>query len=169
MKRLNYFQIFGLRPSFILDQTSLHNRYKSLQKIFHPDITQIKDYQTTHDSSAEINYAYQTLSNKLSRALYMCELHGFQIQQGQQVQNEELLDRFFEWNARIMDNDLKVQDEIYEFYETTFNRIILLHLQINDRLPYTDISNQEKWTQIKTETETLCYLENLMTQIKDKA
>ncbi len=79
---MNYFQLFGLSPTFSIDLSVLSNTFQQLQKSAHPD-------RFAHDSnqqqllavqkSAEINDAYQTLKNPLTRAEYILEQRGTEL------------------------------------------------------------------------------------------
>ncbi|ADM11063.1 HscB-like chaperone [Encephalitozoon intestinalis ATCC 50506] len=63
-----YFDIFGLKPSFAIDQNVLKERYYKMSRKFHPD----KASPSGEDiSMEEINKAYDTLKNDLSRARYL--------------------------------------------------------------------------------------------------
>ncbi len=80
----NFFQLFGLPPSYRLNNALLDRYYHALQEQVHPD-------KFSHLSEAErrvsmqwatrVNEAYQTLSNPAMRARYLLSLHGVSIQE----------------------------------------------------------------------------------------
>ncbi|HEU4621674.1 MAG TPA: Fe-S protein assembly co-chaperone HscB [Burkholderiaceae bacterium] len=75
----NYFELFGLAETFELDGKQLDAAFRQTQARVHPD-------RYANGSAAEkrmalqwatlVNEAYQTLRDPLSRARYLCELHG---------------------------------------------------------------------------------------------
>lgn len=75
----NHFALFGFEPSYALDETALSAAYKSLQQTVHPDrfaSSSEADKRAAMQSSAQVNEAYKTLREPLSRAAYLCELKG---------------------------------------------------------------------------------------------
>jgi molecular chaperone HscB len=75
----NHFVLFGFEPSYALDETALSTAYKSLQQTVHPDRfanASDADKRAAMQSSAQVNEAYKTLRDPLSRAAYLCELKG---------------------------------------------------------------------------------------------
>ena len=77
-----FFALFEQPVQFELEQKSLDNRLRHLQKRYHPD-NRAKDSLVTDNAlqqseyvSALINQAYQTLSNPDSRAAYLLDIVG---------------------------------------------------------------------------------------------
>jgi len=79
----NHFQLFNLPQRFALGAAALDAAYHEVQNQTHPD-------RFAHAGAAEkrvamqwatrANEAYQTLKNPLSRAAYLCELNGVDLQ-----------------------------------------------------------------------------------------
>lgn len=79
----NHFELFHLPARFDVDLVALDQAYRDVQNQVHPD-------KFAHASDAEkrvamqwatrANEAYQTLKNPLKRAIYLCELHGVDLQ-----------------------------------------------------------------------------------------
>jgi molecular chaperone HscB len=73
------FALFDLPQQFAQDSAAISARWKALQRLAHPD-----KFAAEGDSaqrlamqwSVRINEAYQRLKNPLSRASYLCQLHG---------------------------------------------------------------------------------------------
>ena len=79
----NDFELFGLPVQFSQDRTAIDARWKELQGQAHPD--KFAAYgaaaqRVAMQWSVRINEAYQRLKQPLSRASYVCELHGAPIQ-----------------------------------------------------------------------------------------
>jgi molecular chaperone HscB len=75
----NYFEIFGLPVSYQVDLTLLSDRYRSMQRKFHPDRYASKPAQEQRlavQYAAVINQAYTELSSPLLRAQYLLSLQN---------------------------------------------------------------------------------------------
>jgi len=75
----NFFQLFGLPARFELDVDDLSARYRDLQRRFHPDRYASRPTQERRlalQMTAEINDAYRTLRNPVTRGRYLLGLRG---------------------------------------------------------------------------------------------
>ncbi|MFA7096218.1 MAG: co-chaperone HscB [Gammaproteobacteria bacterium] len=82
----NHFEIFGLPARFALDQEQLAERYRELQRAVHPDRyanAGAQERRLAVQRAAQINEAFQVLRDPLARAKYLLELHGVQVDDGQ--------------------------------------------------------------------------------------
>ena len=80
----NYFALFGLEATFQIETARLEQSFRDIQAQVHPD-------KFAHASAAEkrlsmqwatqVNQAYQTLRNPLSRARYLLQLKGVDTQE----------------------------------------------------------------------------------------
>ncbi|WIO75242.1 Fe-S protein assembly co-chaperone HscB [Porticoccaceae bacterium LTM1] len=73
----NYFEIFGIPETFSPDLAALSDRYRELQKEFHPDRFAGKaerDRLLAVQWAATINQAFDTLKSPLKRAQYLLSL-----------------------------------------------------------------------------------------------
>lgn len=83
---MRFFTLFELPVSFQIDLDLLQSRYQELQKAVHPD-----HHATGSESekllavqkASEINDAYQTLKQPLTRAEYMVAEQGFDVRHEQ--------------------------------------------------------------------------------------
>jgi molecular chaperone HscB len=79
----NDFELFGLPMQFVQDRTAIDARWRELQGEAHPDRFAAQGaaaQRLAMQWSVRINEAYQRLKQPLSRASYICELHGVPIQ-----------------------------------------------------------------------------------------
>ncbi|MDD9176934.1 co-chaperone HscB [Aliivibrio finisterrensis] len=79
---MNYFELFGLPNQFQLDGSLLSLQFRELQKRFHPDnfaTASERDRLLSIQKAAQINDAYQTLKNPVTRAEYMLSERGHDI------------------------------------------------------------------------------------------
>ncbi|OUS26542.1 co-chaperone HscB [Thalassotalea sp. 42_200_T64] len=76
---MNYFQLFGLEAEFTLDLAELSATYQALQKTVHPDRfahSSAQQQLLAVQKSAEINDAFQTLKQPISRGEYLLKLRN---------------------------------------------------------------------------------------------
>eukprot|EP00249_Psilotum_nudum_P016907 c26047_g1_i5 orf=213-1028(+) len=91
---INYFQIFDLDAQYELDLKNLEVRYKNLMKKLHPDLHHGKTKEEQANSatlSAVVTTAYQDLSNPVSRATYLLQLQGINVEDEGTVTDPDLL------------------------------------------------------------------------------
>ena len=90
----NYFEIFDVAQTYDVDQKGLLNRYLGLQRKFHPD-----RYIASSDAEkrinmqwvAEINLAFETLSDDLKRSIYLLKLNGHELEENPTLEKGILL------------------------------------------------------------------------------
>ena len=78
----NFFDLFGIDRSYLLDHQLLRDRFRELQKKFHPDnfaSASEQERRLSAQYAALINEAYTTLSDPMQRGKYMLSLHGINI------------------------------------------------------------------------------------------
>ncbi|HET8817158.1 MAG TPA: Fe-S protein assembly co-chaperone HscB, partial [Pseudidiomarina sp.] len=102
---MNHFELFGLPAAFAIDAAELQQRYRKLQQTLHPDRfanASQRDKLLAVQRTSQLNDAYQTLRRPLSRAEYMLELRGIDLQHEQQtLQDPEFLMAQMEWRERL--------------------------------------------------------------------
>jgi len=78
----NYFELFDLQVSFVIDKASLKQQQQNFLKTTHPDKFVNHSQQQkmlAMQVATHVNAAYQTLSNDLARATYLLNLKGIDI------------------------------------------------------------------------------------------
>ena len=79
---MNYFELLALHPVFDLDLTTLESSYFKAQREYHPDRFVGKpeaERQAAMQRSVDINNAYHTLKEPLTRARYLLHLNGVDV------------------------------------------------------------------------------------------
>jgi len=79
----NHFELFRLPVQYAIDRAVLDNAYREIQKIVHPDkfvTASDADKRAAMQWATHANDAYQILRHPIKRAIYLCELQGFNVE-----------------------------------------------------------------------------------------
>ncbi|XP_012570368.1 iron-sulfur cluster co-chaperone protein HscB homolog [Cicer arietinum] len=101
---IDYFQIFGSERKYDVEGIDLEGKYKEWQKKLHPDLVHSKSQKEREfaaEQSARVIDAYRTLSNPLSRAIYMLKINGVEIDEEQTISDPELLAEIMEIREEV--------------------------------------------------------------------
>jgi len=78
----NYFQLFEIEQSVLIDYGELEKRYLELQKEFHPDKyanATDQEKRLSLQITSYINEAYNTLKDDYLKSLYLLKITGYEI------------------------------------------------------------------------------------------
>jgi len=78
----NYFDLFGLAIRFEIDEPQLAKQFRHLQQQLHPDRFVARpdaERRWSMQAASLVNQAHDTLRNDLSRATYLLEMNGINI------------------------------------------------------------------------------------------
>lgn len=92
----NYFDIFGLDETFGLDQSGLRERFRDLQRKYHPDNyarASEAEKRISAQYAAHINEAFKTLKDPVLRARYMLSQHGINPHERTHMDTEFLMEQ----------------------------------------------------------------------------
>ncbi|XP_044282134.1 iron-sulfur cluster co-chaperone protein HscB isoform X1 [Varanus komodoensis] len=114
--RQDLFRLMGCDRTFRVDVALLQQRFRTLQRLLHPDYfsrrpQREQDFSDQHSSL--VNKAYQTLLNPLSRGLYLLELNGVELEEGTDTEADpEFLLEIMEMNEKLSEahNDAKIEE-----------------------------------------------------------
>ncbi|HES75803.1 MAG TPA: Fe-S protein assembly co-chaperone HscB [bacterium] len=91
---MNAFALFGFDPALELDETDLKSRFEHLRTQFHPDRFShgsALERRLAVQRAADINAAYATLSNSLTRAKLYFELRGVLLDEARSMHDAAFL------------------------------------------------------------------------------
>ena len=135
---MNYFQLFSLPAQFPIDQISISNTYRELQKQYHPDKFVLHSATVRLEAmqkSTEVNDAYQTLKNSCLRAQYLLLLSGVDIALEQRtLQDTDFLMQQMLWRESIESFTEHDEDEIEIFSANIQEPVNDLELKIEKQL-----------------------------------
>ncbi|CAN4113927.1 unnamed protein product [Withania somnifera] len=96
---VDYFQIFGLEKKYGIEGENLERKYKDWQRKLHPDLVHTKSQKEREyaaEQSARVIDAYRTLTDPLSRAIYILKLEGVHVDEEEKIDDVELLTEMLE-------------------------------------------------------------------------
>ncbi|KAL3628127.1 hypothetical protein CASFOL_027173 [Castilleja foliolosa] len=110
---IDYFQIFGLGREYKVEVEELEKKYKDWQKKLHPDLVHSKsqtEREYAAEQSARVIDAYRTLTDPLSRAIYMTQdslvkLEGVLVDEEERITDPELLAEIMELREAVDEAD----------------------------------------------------------------
>ena len=164
----NYFELFGLEVSFLLDENNLNTQYQQLQSRLHPDrfaSSTDQDKRMAMQATTFINEAYNTLRDPQSRARYLLELAGIEFDiEKDTTQDMNFLMAQMSLREKIdeVDNQESPLDELDELGLTAKQE--KKQLTENFQAQYS----QQDWKQAKETVLKLHFFNRLQQQIKRK-
>ncbi|MBD0333464.1 MAG: Fe-S protein assembly co-chaperone HscB [Chitinophagaceae bacterium] len=171
---MNFFELFGMPLQFLIDKTALKKKYLELSKQSHPDyfVQQTTQQQETAlQTSAELNKAYKTLTNKSEIIAYVLRLKGLLATDEKYELPPEFLLRMMEVNEQLaeanMDDDVNGKAAIYQQLEQMENEIYEPVKEIIEN--YKDeVTTEEELLQVKDYYFKRKYLQRLRQQLQEK-
>src|ERR1019366_78922 len=89
---VDYFTFFGLPFRLNLEPEKLEGEFYALSRHLHPDINAInsdREQQWSLEKSSQLNDAYRTLKDPISRTEYLLRLQGVQLEEQSKAATEE--------------------------------------------------------------------------------
>lgn len=128
-----YFELFQLEPCFDLDVEVLGQRFRTLQREFHPDRYAGKpasEQRVAAQLSADINAAFDALRDPVRRAGYLLERQGLDLAELERtpvagdflIQQMQLRERLEDADPEGRDAFSELQREIALLLDTEFSR-----------------------------------------------
>ncbi|XP_029164772.1 iron-sulfur cluster co-chaperone protein HscB [Nylanderia fulva] len=145
-QNLNYFDIMGIRKNYNVINEEVHQKYRELQKMLHPDKfgnKSEKERQISENLSSLINKAYSTLMHPLKRGLYMLQLKGISISEETTNLNPEVLMEIMERNEEI-ENAMEDKDKIFQLTKESKEVLDTLSKQVAEAFNKEDIETATK-------------------------
>lgn len=155
---VNFFKIFNIKTSFVIDNEQLDKIYIDFQGKFHPDKSSIDEIE----KSIQVNEGYKVLSDDFLRACHLLALKGFDILNNEKVVKikQQILLEILELQENISEiGDLKKLAEL-EFY---------LKAEIKtDIAKFVEFYNQDQFEDSAQQLIRVKYLKKSLKDLKDK-
>jgi molecular chaperone HscB len=125
----DFFSFFGLPRRLELDEAALEREFYALSRKLHPDVysrASAKEQAWSLEKTSQLNDAYRTLKDPISRTEYLLMLEGIQLEEQSKIATEqarafgidkkqtvpaELLEEAFELNMLLEEAKLGGVDE----------------------------------------------------------
>ncbi|OFW80578.1 MAG: Fe-S protein assembly co-chaperone HscB [Alphaproteobacteria bacterium RIFCSPLOWO2_01_FULL_40_26] len=126
----NFFEIFSLPQSFVIDQSKLEKKYLEFQQRFHPDKSSFDDIS----KSIEINEAYKILSDDFLRACHLLQLKGIDILHDEKAVRVDIstLEEQLELQEKISEISKNEIDDLRKKLNSDFKKLIMEAMQEAD-------------------------------------
>ncbi|KAI8489009.1 hypothetical protein Bbelb_332330 [Branchiostoma belcheri] len=157
------FDVMDCARTFDIDNSRLSAKYKDLQRLLHPDrFSQHGQVEQDYASaqSAWVNKAYWTLQKPLSRGLYMLQLAGESIEEGEKLSDPELLMEVMEANERL--GEAETDEEVRSIAEENREKLGRLCKELSDAFDADDI------TRAKDILTRMQYFSNIEDKVKER-
>ncbi|MFC1507628.1 co-chaperone HscB [Pseudomonadota bacterium] len=163
---MNHFELFRLPFQFELDGSLLSTQFRELQRRFHPDnfaTASERDRLMSVQKAAQINDAFQTLKNPISRTEYMLSEKGVDIRGEQKTLHDpEFLMQQMELREALEDipHASDPEDALFDFEKQI---LVLYKSQLAD---LEGLLNQEDWLQAADAVRKLKFIDKLRYEIE---
>lgn len=152
----NFFALFEQPVAFNIDTTQLSHRLRVLQKQFHPDNLSSDETAASKQNSAVINHAYAILLHPDSRANYLLELSGQELNTDHSIADLDFLDDAMDMRMDLDDAESAADLTTIKSLKTKAESRIKTH---SDR--FETAYNQQDWPTAMDATQKLKFLVKL--------
>ncbi len=146
---MNYFQLYDLPVSFIVDAQEVRKKFLALSKQFHPDfftLDNAEKQQEILDISTNNNKAFQTLSDFDKRMKYILTEKGYVVEEEKYLLPQQFLIEMMELNELIMEykpeGDILKKVEVIDAINRTDEQLLTKMNLITDN--YSEATATEK-------------------------
>lgn len=127
---MNYFELFEIPVSLIVDQSKLPLQYFALQKKFHPDFyTNASEQEQAEvlEKSSMINKGFKVLKDRDSTIKYVLQLKNLLKEEEKYELSPDFLMEMMELNEGLMDDDIlnieETETKIFQFQKTLYDEV----------------------------------------------
>ncbi len=88
----DYFSFFGLPRKLELDEAELEREFYALSRKLHPDVysrASVREQAWSLEKTSQLNDAYRTLKDPISRTEYLLQIEGIQLDEQSQAATEQ--------------------------------------------------------------------------------
>ena len=128
MNDSDYFALFGLVRSFDLDAGELEHAWKRVALAVHPDkfaTASAAERRVAMQWSSRANEAYRILRQPLSRARYLCELAGIDLQtETNTAMSPDFLMQQMQWHEQLDEISAAEDSAAKERFESELTEVL---------------------------------------------
>jgi len=162
-KETHYFDVIGVKKSFDVNAAELTSNFRKLQSQLHPDkFTQKSqdEKEISENYSMLLNTAYKTLLTPLERGLYLLELEGYPLHEGEISMSSEFLFEVMEINEELDEVD-NIED-LQHVKDSNNLRMQNLLKEVGFQI------QQQDWNAARNVLGQVKYFANIHNKIKEK-
>lgn len=186
----DFFSFFGLPRKLQLDEAQLEREFYTLSRKLHPDVYSracAREQEWSLEKTSQLNDAYRTLKDPISRTEYLLMLEGTTIEDQSKRATEaaraaggekkqfvppELLEEAFELNmlleeAKLGGLDEDVRSQLEEHRAELATRMNLLHDELHAAWRQWDEGDAAAKARMVTVLHRRSYLRNLLCDLND--
>ncbi len=164
----NYFELFELPVAFSIDEQQLTTRYRSLQRMLHPDRHRAgsdTEQRWSMQAASFVNDGYQTLSNQLARAIYLLGLNGVSIDQ----ETDTHMAPDFLMQQMELREALADAPQARDPYQALDSIAVELREDVNmSATAFEQAADDENWQQARTVVRQWQFLDKLRREVQDQ-
>lgn len=142
---MNYFELFELEVSFIIDKVALKQKYYALSRAFHPDNFTLSNADAQSEALTKttmLNEGFKILNDKQKRIKYVLELAGVSFEEGKETVPQDFLMEMMDINEEIMEFQMDPEKEVLnQLLDKLYGLEELLDKTIDDKLVNFNLEN----------------------------
>ena len=173
---VTYFDVFGLPARLALDTSALERAFYKLSRKLHPDVNARAselEQQWSLEQTSQLNDAYRTLKNPITRTEYLLHLEGVEIEQDRSADGNakkesrvppDLLEEVFELNMQL--EEMRMNQKMGEDDPQLRQDLEKAKVQFEGQLADSDSGLQTMWT--KWDAALDAHDESSLAQAKDQ-
>ncbi len=127
---MNYFELFEIPVSLVVDQSKLSSQYFALQKKYHPDyFTNASEEEQNEvlEKSSMINKGFKTLKENDNTIKYVLEIKNLLQEEEKYELPPDFLMEMMELNEGLMDEDVlnieETETKIFQLQKTLYDGV----------------------------------------------
>ncbi len=127
---MNYFELFEIPVSLIVDQAKLPTQYFALQKKYHPDFftnANEEEQNEVLEKSSMINKGFKTLKDPDNTIKYVLEIKGLLQEEEKYELPPDFLMEMMELNEGLMDEDIlnieETETKIFQLQKSLYSEV----------------------------------------------
>ncbi len=127
---MNYFELFEIPVSLIVDQNKLSSQYFALQKKYHPDFftnATEEEQDEVLEKSSMINKGFKTLKDSDNTIKYVLEIKGLLQEEEKYELPPDFLMEMMELNEGLMDEDIlnveETETKIFQLQKMLYTEV----------------------------------------------
>ena len=156
----DYFSLLGIQQSFNVNLKEAELRYRSMQKLVHPDHSSDNTSSESNDYCALLNEAIATIKSPLSRAEHLLKLNNTTTAETSRMTDKSLLNEIMDINEEV-DDAIGNRDKLEECLLSIKAKLVACESLISSAYASRD------FVYMLTQVERMRFLSRVEARIQD--